>query len=137
MTEAEARAFFDQLASDQGVPVQTGDVADLVRRNPEDVAGVQAAFRDQYARRAAPTSHRAFDSQSDAYDTYADPRREPGFSVASAAGTYGGRRPVPSRSLSGLLLPESRTPTPLWSTNPVGRDRRLSSLLLSDQWKGI
>lgn len=55
MTNAEAQAWLTEQSRIAGVPVSEGDVEDLARRNPEDVAGVQQAYREQYARRAAPT----------------------------------------------------------------------------------
>lgn len=62
MTTAEAQAFFQQLSNatrDQNgvpVPIGEGDIADLARRNPEDVETVKQLYREQYQLRARRTA---------------------------------------------------------------------------------
>ena len=124
MTDQEARAWLEQLSREKGVPMEASDVADLARRSQGDIPAVQDAYRDQYARRAAPTMHREFDSQSGAYpDIGGDPRSEPG---------YGRERP---RNLSALMSPAPRMLAGQqdWRTMPV-RVGSLSSLLQTDPY---
>ena len=149
MTEAEAQAFLDQLARDQAAqnrsaPVQAGDVADLMRRNPEDVEAVMAAYTDQYARRGATTDHRAFDSQSGAYSTNADPRTEPGYGVVAQRGTYAGLLPSFQNQYAqryAMTRPNTvpilgQTQPGVSTTNPVSSQNQYRDRILAYRQRG-
>lgn len=51
ISQQDAQAFFDRLSQQYGAGVEPGDVADLMRRNPEDLAQVMRDFEAQYQRR--------------------------------------------------------------------------------------
>jgi hypothetical protein len=53
MTTDEARAWLTTLAKETGASFEKSDVADLTRRNPEDIEAVKAAYEQQYALRGA------------------------------------------------------------------------------------
>ena len=144
MTDAEAQAFLEEISRREGVPIQEGDIADLVRRNPEDVDVVKALYADQYNRRGAPTEHRAFDSQSGAYSTNADPRTEPGYGVAAQRGTYAGLLPSFQNQYAqryAMTRPNTvpilgQTQPGVSTTNPVSSQNQYRDRILAYRQRG-
>lgn len=72
-----------------GVQPGETDAANLAAKAPEDRAKFLQDLEAQAQRRAAPTSHREFDSQSGAYDTYTHQLTNPQAGMAARA--FGGQ----------------------------------------------
>lgn len=84
MATVDFDKFLGDLSQRTGASVESSDIAELQRKNPEDVASHMKALEAQYEKRGAPTSHRSGDSQSYQSNTGnnqpgLDPRLEQGY----------------------------------------------------------
>lgn len=99
MPEVDFDKFLSDLSQRTGASVESSDLAELRRKNPEDVAAHQAALTAQYEKRGADTGHRSQDSQSIQSNTGnnqpgRDPRYEQGYRGPAPSPTPQGPRPA-------------------------------------------
>lgn len=110
MAAVDFEKFLGDISKRTGASVESSDLAELRRKNPEDVQSHMRALEQQYEKRGAPTAHRSSDSQSSGWQSNTsnnqqgrDPRQEQGYrGPAAPAPAPQGPRPVapPSQNFS-------------------------------------